>query len=74
MYFPSPWITLLSFVYIFFTGVFSVVLSRKLVEIYLYKFKSKLFKIFEPVVGSVGFVVSFGLSLYLLYLFIIRVS
>ena len=44
MNFPNPWITLLSFVFIFFNGFISFQASRKIVDIYLENFNSKFFK------------------------------
>ena len=74
MNFPNPWITILSFVYIFFNGFFAFQLSRKIVEVYLEKFNSKFFKSLEPIIGSLGFIGSFGGGLLILYLFIIYIT
>ena len=74
MNFPSPWITILTFVAIFFSGFFSFLFSRKTVDLYLSKVETKFLKSLEPLIGSIGFVLSFGLSLLILYFFIIRVS
>ena len=74
MNFPSPWITILTFVAIFFSGFFSFIFSRKTVDLYLSKVETKFLKSLEPLIGSIGFVLSFGLSLLILYFFIIRVS
>ena len=74
MNFPNPWITILSFVYIFFNGFFAFQLSRKIVEVYLEKFNSKFFKSLEPIIGSLGFIGSFGGGLLILYLFIINMT
>ena len=74
MNFPNPWITILSFVYIFFNGFFAFQLSRKIVEVYLEKFNSKFFKSLEPIIGSLGFIGSFGGGLLILYLLIINIT
>ena len=74
MNFPNPWITILSFVYIFFNGFFAFQLSRKIVEVYLEKFNSKFFKSLEPIIGSLGFIGSFSGGLLILYLFIINIT
>ena len=74
MNFPSPWITILTFVAIFFSGFFSFIISKKTVDLYLSKVETKFLKSLEPLIGSIGFVLSFGLSLLILYYFIIRVS
>ncbi len=74
MNFPNPWITILSFVYIFFNGFFAFQLSRKIVEMYLEKFNSKFFKSLEPIIGSLGFIGSFGGGLLILYLLIINIT
>ena len=74
MNFPNPWITLLSFVFIFFNGFISFQASRKIVDLYLEKFNSKFFKSLEPIVGSLGFIGSFGGGLLILYYFIISVT
>jgi len=44
------------------------------VELYLSKVETKFLKSLEPLIGSIGFVSSFGLSLLILYYFIIQVS
>ena len=41
MNFPSPWITILTFVAIFFSGFFSFMFSKKSVELYLSKVETK---------------------------------
>ena len=74
MNFPSPWITILTFVAIFFSGFFSFIFSKKTVDLYLDNVETKFLKSLEPIVGTVGFVSSFGLSLLILYYFIIFVS
>ena len=74
MNFPSPWIPILTFVAIFFSGFFSFIFSKKTVDLYLSKAETKFLKSLEPLIGSIGFVLSFGLSLLILYYFIIRVS
>jgi hypothetical protein len=74
MNFPNPWITILSFVYIFFNGFFAFQISRKIVEVYLEKFNSKFFKSLEPIIGSLGFIGSFGGGLLILYLLIINIT
>ena len=74
MNFPSPWITILTFVAIFFSGFFSFIFSKKTVDLYLSKVETKFLKSLEPLIGTIGFVLSFGLSLLILYFFIIRVS
>jgi hypothetical protein len=74
MNFPSPWITILTFVAIFFSGFFSFMFSKKTVELYLSKVETKFLKSLEPLIGSIGFVSSFGFSLLILYYFIIQVS
>ena len=74
MNFPSPWITILTFVAIFFSGFFSFIFSKKTVDIYLDNVETKFLKSLEPIIGTVGFVSSFGLSLVILYYFIVFVS
>ena len=74
MNFPNPWITILSFVYIFFNGFIAFQICRKLVEVYLEKFNTKFFKTLEPIIGSLGFIGSFGGGLLILYYFIINIS
>ena len=74
MNFPNPWITILSFVYIFFNGFFAFQISRKIVEVYLEKFNSKFFKSLEPIIGSLGFIGSFGGGLLMMYLLIINIT
>ena len=74
MNFPSPWITILTFVATFFSGFFSFIFSKKTVELYLSKVETKFLKSLEPLIGSIGFVSSFGLCLLILYYFIIQVS
>ena len=75
MYFPNPWITIFSFVYIFLAGIFGFKFSKKIVELYLRNIKtSKFLKSLEPVVGSIGFIFGFGINLIILYFFIIYVS
>ena len=74
MNFPSPWITILTFVAIFFSGFFSFIFSKKTVDLYLDNVETKFLKSLEPIIGTVGFVSSFGLSLVMLYYFIVFVS
>ncbi|MBA4811894.1 MAG: hypothetical protein H2033_03570 [Candidatus Actinomarinales bacterium] len=74
MNFPSPWITILTFVAIFFSGFFSFIFSKKTVDLYLDNVETKFLKSLEPIIGTVGFVFSFGLSLVILYYFIVFVS
>tara|TARA_B100000900_G_scaffold375282_1_gene357160 strand:+ start:35 stop:259 length:225 start_codon:yes stop_codon:yes gene_type:complete len=74
MNFPSPWITILTFVAIFFSGFFSFIFSKKTVDLYLDNVETKFLKSLEPIIGTVGFVSSFGLSLVILYYFIVSVS
>lgn len=74
MNFPSPWITILTFVAIFFSGFFSFIFSRKTIDLYLKNVETKFLKSLEPIIGTIGFVSSFGLSLVILYYFIIFVS
>ena len=74
MNFPSPWITILTFVAIFFSGFFSFIFSKKTVDLYLDNVETKFLKSLEPIIGTVGFVSSFGLSLVILYFFIVFVS
>lgn len=74
MNFPSPWITILTFVAIFFSGFFSFIFSRKTIDLYLKNVESKFLKSLEPIIGTIGFVSSFGLSLVILYYLIIFVS
>jgi hypothetical protein len=74
MNFPSPWITILTFVAIFFSGFFSFIFSKKTVDLYLDNVETKFLKSLEPIIGTVGFVSSFGLSLVILYNFIVFVS
>ena len=74
MNFPSPWITILTFVAIFFSGFFSFIFSKKTVDLYLDNVETKFLKSLEPIIGTVGFVSSFGLSLVILYYFIESLS
>lgn len=75
MNFPNPWVTILSFIYIFLLGIGSFLFSRKTVEIYLEKFKDKVFsKLLEPIVGSIVFIGSFGFGLFILYQFILLIT
>ena len=75
MNFPNPWITILSFVYIFILGIGSFLFSRKAVYIYLDLVKNKIFlKTLEPFVGSICFISAFGTGLYILYYFIILIT
>lgn len=74
MNFPSPWITILTFVAIFFSGFFSFIFSKKTVDLYLDNVETKFLKSLEPIIGTVGFVSSFGLSLVIIYYFIVSVS
>ena len=74
MNFPSPWITILTFVAIFFSGFFSFIFSKKTVDLYLDNVETKFLKSLEPIIGTIGFVSSFGLSLVILYYFIVSVS
>lgn len=74
MNFPNPWITIFTFVAIFFSGFFSFIFSRKSVDFYLNNVETKFLKTLEPIIGTIGFVSSFGLSLIILYYFIVFVS
>ncbi|MAB96410.1 MAG: hypothetical protein CL496_04250 [Actinobacteria bacterium] len=74
MNFPNPWITILTFVAIFFSGFFSFVFSKKTLDFYLKNVETKFLKSLEPIIGTIGFVLSFGLSLVILYYFILLVS
>ena len=74
MNFPSPWITILTFVAIFFSGFFSFIFSKKTVDLYLDNVETKFLKSLEPIIGTVGFVSSFGLSLVILYYFIVFIT
>jgi len=74
MNFPSPWITILTFVAIFFSGFFSFIFSRKIIDLYLKNVETKFLKSLEPIIGTIGFVSSFGLSLVILYYLVIFVS
>ena len=74
MNFPSPWITILTFVAIFFSGFFSFIFSRKIIDLYLKNVETKFLKSLEPIIGTIGFVSSFGLSLVILFYLIIFVS
>ena len=74
MNFPNPWITILSFVYIFFNGFIAFQVSRKVVDIYLGKFNTKFLKSLEPIIGSLGFIGTFGGGLLVLYFFIINIT
>ncbi len=67
MNFVNPWLSLTSFVYFIIAGFASFVLSKRLVEIYLEKVETKFLKSLEPIVGSVTFCGSFGISLIILY-------
>tara|TARA_B100001996_G_scaffold288394_1_gene228635 strand:+ start:103 stop:255 length:153 start_codon:yes stop_codon:yes gene_type:complete len=48
--------------------------SKKSVDFYLEKVETKFLKSLEPIIGTIGFVSSFGLSLVILYYFILFVS
>ena len=75
MYFPNPWITILSFVYIFLAVIFGFKFSKKIVDIYLENINQNAFlKSLEPVIGGLGFILGFGVNLLLLYFFIIYIS
>jgi hypothetical protein len=75
MNFPNPWVTILSFVYIFLLGIGSFLFSRNTVKFYLEKFKDKVFlKSLEPIVGSIVFIGSFGSGLFILYQFILLIT
>ena len=67
MDFVNPWLSLISFVYFIVAGVFSFIFSKRLVVFYLGKVETKFLKSLEPIVGSVGFCSSYGLSLIILY-------
>lgn len=75
MVFPNPWITILSFVYIFLLGIGSFLVSKVIVNNYLDIFKENNFlKSLEPIVGSIGFISSFGGGLLILYYFLTLTS
>ena len=67
MNFVNPWLSIMSFVYFIFAGFISFVISKKFVNLYLEKVQTKLLKSLEPIVGTVAFCGSFGLSLIILY-------
>ena len=67
MNFVNPWLSLMSFVYFIFAGFISFVASKKLVDFYLEKVEKKFLKSLEPIIGTVAFCGSFGLSLIILY-------
>ena len=67
MNFVNPWLSLMSFVYFIVAGFISFVISKKLVEFYLEKIEAKFLKSLEPIVGTIAFCGSFGLSLIILY-------
>ena len=75
MVFPNPWITILSFVYIFILGIGSFLVSKVFVNKYLDIFKVNNFlKSLEPIIGSIGFISSFGGGLLILYYFLTLTS
>ena len=75
MVFPNPWITILSFVYIFLLGIGSFLVSKVIVNKYLDRFKDNNFlKYLEQVIGSIGFISSFGGGLLILYYFLTLTS
>lgn len=75
MVFPNPWITILSFVYIFLLGIGSFLVSKVFVNKYLNIFKDNNFlKSLEPIIGSIGFISSFGGGLLILYYFLTLTS
>lgn len=75
MVFPNPWITILSFVYIFLLGIGSFLVSKVFVNKYLDIFKDNNFlKSLEPIIGSIGFISSFGGGLLILYYFLTLTS
>ncbi len=65
----NPWLLIFAFVYFFLTGVMSYVISKKVVGYFLSKYHGKRIVKIEPLVGSGSFIFSYGLSLYLLYVF-----
>ena len=67
MNFVNPWLSLMSFVYFIVAGFISFTLSKRIVEIYLEKAETKFLKSLEPIIGSITFCGSFGLSLIILY-------
>ena len=67
MNFVNPWLSLMSFVYFIVAGVVSFTLSKRIVEIYLEKAETKFLKSLEPIIGSITFCASFGISLIILY-------
>ena len=75
MVFPNPWITILSFVYIFLLGIGSFLVSKVIVNKYLDRIKDNNFlKSLEPIIGSIGFISSFGGGLLILYYFLTLTS
>jgi hypothetical protein len=50
------------------------VFSKKTLDFYLKNVETKFLKSLEPIIGTIGFVLSFGLSLVILYYFILLVS
>ena len=65
----NPWLLIFAFVYFFLTGVMSYVISKKIVVYFLDKYHGKGIVKIEPLVGSASFIFSYGMSLYLLYVF-----
>ena len=57
----------MSFGYFIVAGFVSFTLSKRIVEIYLEKAQTKFLKSLEPIIGSITFCGSFGLSLIILY-------
>tara|TARA_B110000014_G_scaffold262776_1_gene257568 strand:- start:1269 stop:1490 length:222 start_codon:yes stop_codon:yes gene_type:complete len=66
----NPWLLILSFVYFFVTGFLSYQFSIRTVNYFLEKTSGGKLSRAEPIIGIGSFVVSYGLSLYILYIFL----
>jgi len=66
----NPWLLIFSFVYFFITGFLSYQFSLMAVKYFIEKTTGKNISRAEPIVGTVSFVVSYGVSLYVLYIFL----
>jgi hypothetical protein len=66
----NPWLLIFSFVYFFIAGFLSYQCSVKTVNYFLEKTYGKKINRAEPIIGIGSFVMYYGLSLYILYIFL----
>ncbi len=66
----NPWLLIFSFVYFFITGFLSYQFSLRTVKYFIEKTVGKNISRAEPIVGTASFVASYGVSLYVLYIFL----